>query len=115
MSALLARLMPWLNRAFLLGALKLGGLAVVGRRAEVGSALGSIGWLPLLVSGLAGLAGVFLSARVWMASIRAVGGPARLPGAPAMFFMTQVGKYLSSRLVWPYITVPSSGSRVASA
>ncbi len=86
----------------MVGAICFGAAALWSRREEFASALASLSAIGITLSAAFSLVGVFLSAQVWMRSIRAVGGTFDPMSARNVFFATQVGKYLPG-LAWPYL------------
>lgn len=72
------------------------------RWSEVTPVLTDLRLVPLLVSMVAGLGALGLSAGVWRALIAGLGSPLPVAGATTVFFVTQLGKYLPGG-VWPLI------------
>ena len=96
------RIQGIVGTVFVVGAICFGAAALWSRREEFASALASLSAIGITLSAAFSLVGVFLSAQVWMRSIRAVGGTFDPMSARNVFFATQVGKYLPG-LAWPYL------------
>jgi hypothetical protein len=104
------RLRRPLTLAFLTLALAAGVLALVSQRAQVAAAVQLIGPAPVVGACLLALAGVVCTAECWAAWLRGLGHTLPRRTAHAVFYATQVGKYLPGT-VWPLVAQASASAR----
>jgi len=92
----------WAKVGFGVAVVAFGALFVARHAAEVGRALGEMGWLPVLGSIPLGAAGMLAAMMAWRAILADLGSPLRVGQASRVFFISQLGKYLPGS-VWPML------------
>ncbi len=97
-----------LRGVYVAGVLVAFGVAVVARREELAAELQSVAVWPLVLSSVAGLAGVGVSALVWRRMLTGLGSVLPLRPAMRVFFVAQLGKYLPGS-VWPVLAQAELG------
>lgn len=82
--------------------------AVIARRQELADQLSSMDPTPLVLSAVAGLAGVGVSGMIWRRVLTGLGSPLPIRPATKVFFVAQLGKYLPGSL-WPVLAQAELG------
>jgi uncharacterized membrane protein YbhN (UPF0104 family) len=92
----------YVRAAFVLAAVGLGVWAVASRWGDVRAGLSELGWLTILASLLAVLAGLAATLQIWRVLLSATGSPLPVGLAARIFFIGQLGKYLPGSM-WPVL------------
>ncbi|MFN2518159.1 MAG: lysylphosphatidylglycerol synthase domain-containing protein [Jatrophihabitantaceae bacterium] len=96
--------------AVAIAALAAATLVVFRDRDQLSESIRRLGWPTVGLSFALAVAGVFFIALLWRAVLTGLGAPTEFRAACAMFFISQLGKYLPGSL-WPVVSQMEFGRR----